>query len=542
MVDTELILEPSGIRIVVDTSQTILDAIREAGHYVPSDCGGRGTCGKCKVVVKPIPDPSTADLEQLSISEIRDGTRLACQHQVGNAKRVGIPSQDMGAQILTDSLMSERLVADLGDTNDVGVAIDIGTTTIVCYFMNMGTGIQLGQKSAINPQIVHGEDVMSRLSYAIENPEGSTELQEQIWSKVEELIDSFLDEKGIDPRNITAGSVVGNTAMQHFALGYEVQPLAMAPYTPHKKESTLVRGTEIGLTRFLNVSIYFSPVVAGFVGGDALAFMLSRRMEDYSGVSLGIDVGTNGEMILSKHGEIFCCSAAAGPAFEGARIKDGMRAQKGAIEYANIRDAQSTPDLGVIGNVSPEGICGSGVLDIVAELRSIGQIDDTGRIHEGPRVEEHPKHGRVYRVADLGERNARREIILTQNDVRQVQLAKAAIRAGTEILLSKAGLKSSNIDAVFLAGAFGNYMRPESALSIGLLPPVSANRVIPVGNAAGAGAKRILVSSEERKRIENIAETANYIELASAEDFNSLFAICTRLIPELVELDAKEGK
>jgi uncharacterized 2Fe-2S/4Fe-4S cluster protein (DUF4445 family) len=312
----------------------------------------------------------------------------------------------MSAQILMDSLMSERIEADLGGTDDIGVAIDIGTTTIVCYFMNMGTGIQLGQKSAINPQIVHGEDVMSRLSYAIESPEGSTELQEQIWSKVEELIDTFLDEKATDPRTIIAGSAVGNTAMQHLALGYDVRSLAIAPYTPHKKESTLVRGTEIGLTRFFNASIYFSPVVAGFVGGDALAFMLSRRMDEYSGVSLGIDVGTNGEMLLSKNGEIFCCSAAAGPAFEGARIKDGMRAQRGAIEYANIMDNQSIPDLGVIGNVPPEGICGSGVLDIVAELRKIDQIDKTGRILEGPRVDEVSKYGRIYRVVSVGERNA----------------------------------------------------------------------------------------------------------------------------------------
>ncbi len=539
LVDTELILEPSGLRIVVDTNETIMDAIRAAGQYLPSDCAGRGTCGKCKVVVNPIPEPSASDLELLSISDIRDGTRLACQHKVGTAKRVGIPSQSISAQILTDSLMSERVEADLGDTNDIGVAIDIGTTTIVCYFMNMGTGIQLGQKSAINPQIVHGEDVMSRLTYAIENPEGSTELQEQIWSKVEELVDSFLDERDIDPRSIIAGSAVGNTAMQYLALGYDVQSLAMAPYIPHKKESTLVRGTEIGLSRFFNVSIYFSPVVAGFVGGDALAFMLSRRMEGSSGISMGIDIGTNGEMLLSKHGEIFCCSAAAGPAFEGARIKDGMRAQKGAIEYANIRDIQSTPDIGVIGNVPPEGICGSGVLDIVAELRKIGQIDETGRILEGPRVDDVSKHGRIYRVVKLGEGNAKREIILTQKDVRQVQLAKAAIRAGTEILLSKASLNSSDIDTLFLAGAFGNYMRPESALNIGLLPPVSSDKVIPVGNAAGAGAKRILVSSSERQRIEMVAQEAHYVELANADGFNSLFASCTRLTSEIVDLELK---
>jgi len=234
-------------------------------------------------------------------------------------------------------------------------------------------------------------------------------------------------------------------------------------------------------------------------------------------------VGTNGEIVVSKRGELFCCSAAAGSAFEGATIRDGMRGQKGAIEYISIESPEEPPKLTVIGDITPRGICGSAIVDIVVELRENGLLDSTGRLTSGNRIEEHEDFGRLYVIAEERELGSNRRIVFTQKDVRQVQLAKAAIRAGVQILMQEADIDVDDLTVLHLAGAFGNYIRPSSALKLGLLPPVDVSMVIPVGNAAGDGAKRLLLSENERKAAKEFAERVRYVELANHDDFTETF-------------------
>ncbi|TFG04415.1 DUF4445 domain-containing protein, partial [Candidatus Thorarchaeota archaeon] len=277
--------------------------------------------------------------------------------------------------------------------------------------------------------------------------------------------------------------------------------------------------------------VYCPPNISGFVGGDTVAFILSQRFDESEGHVVGIDIGTNGEIVIVDEGQIYCCSAAAGSAFEGATIQQGMRGQEGAIEYVTIKDPQETPEIAVIGGGPPRGICGSAIVDLVAEMRGASLLDEGGRFHSSKRIERHEDLGRVYLVADIGEYDAEQRILFTQKDVRQVQLAKAAIQAGTKMGLAAAGVKTEDIDMVVLAGAFGNYIRTESAIEIGLIPALPQERILAVGNAAGDGAKRMALSLDQRRIAERIAKNVQYIELAGREGFQEEFLTSTLLTP-----------
>lgn len=475
------------------------------------------------------------DAEHLTPQEISRGTRLSCQHSVQNNSRVFLPSEASEAKILTESAASEQQFTR-EEEDGYGVAIDIGTTTIVCYFFNLKSGSQIGSESILNPQIAYGEDVVTRLTYAIRDLRGKAELQSVLWANTQGMIERFLDTQDIDVNDIRRIAVVGNTAMHHLSLGLDVESLALSPYTPTMREAYSTIAREVGMTALRNAQMFFAPNIAGYVGGDALGFILSQRIHQESSLTFGIDVGTNGEIIAVKDRKLVCCSTAAGPAFEGARITQGMRAQKGAIEYVRIHSRDETPEISVIGNIRPVGLCGSAILDLVAELRRIGLVDINGRLLEGERVVDVPSHGRSYLVREGEELRTMKPIFITQKDIRQVQLAKAAIRAGTEILASETRSTSGQIERFYLAGAFGNYLRPESALEIGLLPPMDLSRIKPVGNAAGEGAKLVLLSKEAREEMRRISESAHYIELATAPEFNDLFYRATRLSPELGSL------
>ncbi|MFW9817746.1 MAG: ASKHA domain-containing protein, partial [Candidatus Thorarchaeota archaeon] len=257
-------------------------------------------------------------------------------------------------------------------------------------------------------------------------------------------------------------------------------------------------------------------------------FILSQRLDSTDKIVLGIDVGTNGEIVLSIEGELSCCSAAAGCAFEGATIKHGMRGQEGAIEHFSISNLDEAPQFTVIGNTTPKGLCGSGIVDIVAELKNKGVIRSNGRMLESTRVVDFEGKP-AYIIARPGENKSEKLLIFTQNDVRQIQLAKGAILAGASILMRSAGVDVKDIDMILLAGAFGNYIDPKSALTIGLFPPVDLEKVIPVGNAAGEGAKRMLLSLKERTFIENLVERVKYVELMQYADFAKIFARATIL-------------
>jgi uncharacterized 2Fe-2S/4Fe-4S cluster protein (DUF4445 family) len=517
-----LTLEPSGQRVNVPKGKSFLEAIRESGSYVAADCGGKGTCGKCIVSILPTPCPTEADLEHLTEKQIQQGLRLACQHNVEQDTRVLLLSSSEAVKILTDGLVLESDF-ELDRERGIGVGVDIGTTTVVCYFMDLSTGSQIASSSSLNPQIAYGEDVISRITHVLREQNGIEDLRRSLWDTISKMIERCCENGDPTKETVRRIAVVANTAMHHIALGLDVEPLALAPYTPSMKHAHETQASNLGLTRIGNTSVYFAPNIAGYVGGDALGFILSQQLHKREGVTFGIDVGTNGEIIASSGGRILCCSTAAGPAFEGARIAQGMRAQEGAIEYVSIDKVDEAPGISIIGDVPPKGLCGSGILDCVAELLRIGLVDASGRLQKHKRVTELEKLGEAYVLRFPSEIGTEKHIVMTQRDIRQVQLAKAAIRTGIEVLMSEMEIGADSINAFYLAGAFGNYLRPESALRIGLLPPVKKERIIPVGNAAGEGAKLIVLSRAARSEMERIAQSAEYVELAQIPDFDDIF-------------------
>ena len=521
--------EPSGLRIKADETVTILDSARRLGLYLPSECGGNGTCGKCLVLVEPPPKPTDVDYTHISQSDLESGIRLACQHRIRRDMRVAMKQTATSVKILIDGVLStEKWNIDAGLESQKGVAIDLGTTTIVAYLLDLETGIQIGHAACLNPQIMYGEDVMSRISYAVLEDGGAEILRNIVVRRIEELIIELTESARVRPQDISRLTMVGNPAMHHLILGLNTKPLGVAPYEPVIKNALNKSGEELGFTNIKKAGGYLAPNIAGFVGGDTAAFILSQRLDSTDKIVLGIDIGTNGEIVLSVKGELFCCSAAAGSAFEGATILHGMRGQEGAIEYVSISDPNKAPEISVIGNIPPKGICGSGIVDIVSELKASGIIESSGRMLESSRVVD-LEGVKAYVIIRPGEDKSQQSIFFTQKDIRQVQLAKGAILAGASILMHSTGVTVADIDRLLLAGAFGNYIDPKSALSIGLLPPVDIERVIPVGNAAGEGAKRMLLSLQERALIERVVDHVNYIELAQYEDFARIFSRATIL-------------
>jgi uncharacterized 2Fe-2S/4Fe-4S cluster protein (DUF4445 family) len=434
------------------------------------------------------------------------------------------------SKILTDHAMAiEELTIDEEAPGTHGVAVDLGTTTVVAYLLDLSDGTQLGSAATLNPQIAYGEDIVTRITYAQQNENGSSFLQSKAVRSIEDLIQKMCSTSGITFADIGRISVVGNTAMHHMFLGLDTTSLGRAPYEPATVESCETTGSSIGFSNLPSTKVYCAPNIAGFVGGDTVAFILSQKFDLSEGIILGSDIGTNGEIVLSKSGELYCCSAAAGSAFEGATISQGMRGQEGAIEHVTIIDPSESPDIGVIGGGVPRGICGSGIVDVVAELLRHKVLDKNGVMHDTDRIIHNESSIPSYVLVETGEKNSDRQILFTQKDVRQVQLAKGAILAGASILMREADVTPSDIDAVYLAGAFGSYIDPRSAVSIGLLPSIDVNCVVQVGNAAGDGAKKMLLSSHQRETAEKIASTARYVELASDSQFETLFLRATLL-------------
>ncbi|MFX1560597.1 MAG: 2Fe-2S iron-sulfur cluster-binding protein, partial [Promethearchaeota archaeon] len=314
-----VVFEPSGLRIVVDGTTTILDAARRLGLYLPSECGGHGTCGKCLVSVEPAPPPSESDNKYVSKSDIKNGIRLACQHKIQRNIHVATGLAASSAKILIDgTLSSAEWVIDKGLENQKGIAIDLGTTTIVAYLLNLETGIQIGHVATLNPQIMYGEDVMSRITYAVFEEDGAEVLRDVVLRRIEEVLMELISLTKVDHQDLRRLVIVGNPAMHHLLLGLDTETLGKAPYKPAIKNSLNRSGEELGLISVKRINAYFPPNIAGFVGGDTAAFILSQRLDTTDKIVLGIDVGTNGEIILSIEGELFCCSCAAGCAFEGA--------------------------------------------------------------------------------------------------------------------------------------------------------------------------------------------------------------------------------
>lgn len=456
---------PEHISRQVPAGTSLLQAQSMAGLRPEAPCGGKGTCGKCRVIL--------------------DGREvLACRTVVD--RDMEVRTGEKGREKI---LTAGRAVTIRPDgTDDYVLAFDVGTTTVVCYLLEGHTGALLARSSCINPQGRFGADVISRLQFALK--EGSEPLTHCIRAAMKALAEEASEKAGVPLEKVTASAIVGNTAMHHLLLGIDPKPLVTPPYMPAVSEAMEREGTRI------------LPNIAGFVGGDTVGCMVATRFDRLEELSLLLDIGTNGEMVLGDKNRRMACSAAAGPAFEGAKISCGMRAAAGAVDRVWQEGTQIK--YHTVGDAPARGLCGSGLLDLVAVLLEVGIIDSTGRMKD-----------KKYTLCET--------VTLTQKDVRQVQLAKAAIRAGIELLAEKMGAKVGDIQAVYLAGAFGNDMDPASACRIGMIPPVLKDRIRPIGNAAGEGAKLCALSREEFAYSQQLAAGTEFLELASLPQFQSCY-------------------
>jgi uncharacterized 2Fe-2S/4Fe-4S cluster protein (DUF4445 family) len=404
-------------------------------------------------------------------------------------------------------------------TLPLGMAVDIGTTKLAAYLVNLVSGDILASVGAMNPQIAYGEDVIARINHAVSKNDGARQLADTIIEALNGLARELCAKAGYNTADIADAVFVGNTAMHHLFIGLPVKQLGLAPYVPACTDSIDIKAREAGLIFAAGAYIHLLPNIAGFIGADHVAMLLATEMTVKKVVSLGIDIGTNTEISLCANGRHFACSTASGPAFEGAHIRHGMRAAPGAIEKVTIRDGHV--HFRTVDNAPPVGLCGSGILDLMAQLLREGILDKRGAMKTHPLVRQGNNGGEFVVVP--GAENDGREIIFSRSDVTEIQLVKAAIRAGINILLRHAGLCENDIDEIIIAGAFGTYLDVQSSIDIGMFPSLNLNRFRQVGNAAGAGARMALLSVEQRKLAARIAQKIEYVELSSEKGFQSEF-------------------
>lgn len=484
------------------------------------------------VGVNPIVSSIDVQLEAPSLSDLRsDATRLltAVEEQYGNRLRIyhsvlsdmsnRLRNQGWGARL---AVRDSNIVAVLApETKLLGLAVDIGTTKLAGYLLDLATGETLGMMGAMNPQISYGEDVISRIAYTNDHPEGRATLKAKLIDTLNGMVSDLCSEVNVSSDQIVEVVMVGNTAMHHLAVGLPVRQLAVAPYVSAISESLDLPASQIGLHVSLGASVYLPPNIAGFVGADHVAMILATDVWQTDRITLAIDIGTNTEITLAIGDRLLSCSCASGPAFEGAHIKDGMRAAPGAIERVQIIGDEVRTFT--IGAQPPVGICGSGILDAVSEMLKVGLLDGRGALsNDDPRV-----HGegaeRAFVLAPADQTGHGRDVVINRKDINEIQLAKAAIRTGIDVLLNECGVKYAEVEDFIIAGAFGTYLDVESAVRVGMFPDLPHERFRQVGNAAGTGARQMLVSADRRGTATELVERVEYIELTTHAGFQDEF-------------------
>lgn len=398
-----------------------------------------------------------------------------------------------------------------------GVAVDVGTTKMAAFLVNLRTGVTEAKTAGMNPQISYGEDVVSRIAYANQGEQQQKTLQSCLINGINALISNLCENAQVQPNQVMDFVVVGNTAVHHLFAGLPVRQLGHAPYVAAVQQALRFPAREVGLTGGPGARVYMPPNIAGYVGADHSAMLLASDIHNQQGVVVALDIGTNTEVSLFKDGRLVSCSCASGPAFEGAHIHAGMRAAPGAIERAKFIKGEW--HLVTIDDQPPVGLCGSGILDVVAGLLDTGQIDSTGKFADQTvsRVPL-PKGDAIVLVPAEGSGTGK-DILVTRGDIREIQLAKAAIRAGVDALLRATETNPDEIDHFFVAGAFGTYLNLDSAVRIGMFPSLPRERFKQIGNAAGAGALEMLISTASRKEAEAILTKMTYIELTTDPGF-----------------------
>lgn len=604
----EVDFEPVGKRVEVTPGMTVLDAARQAGLPLTSDCGGCGTCGQCRVIARDqsaLSQPSLTEEGELTQEELSNGVRLACQTEVlGNVKidipvaslisgqRLQLESQanvsaapgsfddlvvqpylvsvpeatlhDLRSDLLrvldcmaeehhrpglranppavrslpellrqhnwrvTALVRGDMIIGFLPpDARPVGMAVDLGTTKVAAYLVDLVSGEVLASEGRPNPQIGYGEDVISRMVYAMNHQDGLTTLSQAVYHTLAELAELLAERAGIPTDHIAEACIVGNTAMTHILLELPVRQLALAPYVAATATPQEMRARDMGLPFAGDALVYVPSCVAGYVGADLVSMTLASGIGRDDRTVLGVDIGTNTEIVLAMKGKsrMLSLSCASGPAFEGAHIRYGMRAAAGAIERVGLNGSFGA-SVQTIDGAPAVGICGSGIIDAIAELRRVGVINERGRLQaDQPNVRHNPARDELeYVLVPAAETGIGEDITITQHDVDEIQFAKGAIMAGITVLLQAAGITIDDLDEVVLAGAFGSYLNLDTATALGLLPRLPLDRYRQVGNAAGDGARQMLVSRSARQQAIDIASRIDYIELTVYPGFRRIYA------------------
>ncbi|MDR1320218.1 MAG: ASKHA domain-containing protein [Gracilibacteraceae bacterium] len=581
--------EPDGAEVRAAAGETLLQAAAAGGILLDGPCGGRGTCGKCRLYLrggdgeeKPVlacrtpvtgdmtvrtplpatvltgkgrlhsplppvvPDPGIRKT-RLTVgkpdicSQAADLTRFyaALGRELPLTLRAltSLPEALRAADHRVTAVYTETkvLAVEPGDTTDAfyGVAVDIGTTTIAATLVDLRDGSAIGTASATNAQNIFGADVISRIEHSLRHPQGLERLRRRVLLVLNDMIARLCQDRGLTADHIYRVTVAGNTAMEHLFLGISPRWLAAAPFAPPVTHPVSLTAAEAGLNIYAYAEVRLISNIAGYVGGDTTAAVLAAGISRKSGVYLLLDVGTNGEIVLAADGSLSACSTAAGPAFEGAHIRCGMRAAPGAVDHVGWNDESADIAVHTIDGAAPAGICGSGLLQAVRVMLELGVVEPDGRMAEPEGAEAallppavrrrltRVDGDRCFILAD-GER-ADSAVAVTQKDVRELQLAKSAIRSGIETLLREAGLTAVDIDEVLLAGAFGNYLDPGGALALGMLPPLAPERIRAIGNAAGTGALMALISEDIFWGSARIAGRVKHLELSTHKDFQDMF-------------------
>ncbi len=487
VININVIVNGKSSTIETDTGFSLLDTLRTNGCTVYAPCGGKGTCGKCNVDLKG------------------EGVILACTYYPEQDIEIYLPGKNEAAILTSQTEFLEDLPLHHAQPNHLGprpygAAVDIGTTSVVIYFVDLLNGQIKKVAAFLNPQIIYGADVITRITHCQGRKEGLHELQQTIIRGINAELEIFAKKEKIAPNDLERIIIAGNTTMLHLLLGADPVSIGLAPFKPKFTVRQETTGRAIGLHTHADARIITLPCISAYVGADIVAGLAALKAPGRN--YLFLDIGTNGEIALVKGETIYTCAAAAGPAFEGANLTCGMGAGNGAI---SVFAGES--EYSVIGNCEPTGICGSGIFDIVAYLLDNDAVDHTGLLHDTFII--HQKNN----------------VRVTQQDIREIQLAKSAIYSGIRILMNTAEMSYDDIDALYLAGGFGNYINIDSAIRIGLLPHELKGKMFPIGNSAGIGALQYLRSDTFETKIERVLGQAHYIELSYEDDFPMEFAL-----------------